>query len=93
MRCKDITTRCGSMLNVGMRLPRKSRDKTRTLHTCVCYVLCDLIIVVCIYAWLIAYDEVWKVLEFLQCTKLEQREEMKTNFKNLFGLGVKEIIF
>ena len=30
------------MLNVGMRLPRKSRDKTRTLHTCVCYILCDL---------------------------------------------------
>ena len=28
----------------------------------------------------------WKVLEFLQCTKLEQREEMKINFINLFGL-------
>ena len=47
----------------------------------------------CIYAWLIAYDEVWKVLEFLQCTKMEQREEMKINFINLFGLGVKEITF
>ena len=35
----------------------------------------------------------WKVLEFLQCTKQEQREEMKINFKTLFGLGVKEIIF
>ena len=23
------------MLSVGMRLPRKSRDKTRTLHACV----------------------------------------------------------
>ena len=32
MRCKNITTRCGSMLSVGMRLPRKSRDKIRTLH-------------------------------------------------------------
>ena len=30
------------MLSVGMRLPRKSRDKTRTLHTCVWCVLCDL---------------------------------------------------
>ena len=35
----------------------------------------------------------WKDLEFLQCTKLEQREEMKINFINLFGLGVKEITF
>ena len=26
---------CGSMLSLGMRLPRKSQDKTRTLHTCV----------------------------------------------------------
>ena len=42
MRCKNITTRCGSMLSLGMRLPRKSRDKTRTRHACVCYVLCDL---------------------------------------------------
>ena len=25
----------GSMLSLGMRLPRKSRDKTRTLHACV----------------------------------------------------------
>ena len=23
------------MLSVGMRLPRKSRDKTKTLHACV----------------------------------------------------------
>ena len=23
------------MLSLGMRLPRKSRDKTRTLHACV----------------------------------------------------------
>ena len=30
------------MLSVGMRLPRKSRDKTKTLHTCVWCVLCDL---------------------------------------------------
>ena len=35
MSCKNIATRCGSMISVGMRLPRKSRDKTRTLHTCV----------------------------------------------------------
>ena len=33
---------CGSMLRLGMRLPRKSRDKTRTLHACVWCVLCDL---------------------------------------------------
>ena len=30
------------MLSLGMRLPRKSRDKTRTLHSCVWFVLCDL---------------------------------------------------
>ena len=30
-----ITTRCGSMFGLSMRLPRKSRDKTRTLHACV----------------------------------------------------------
>ena len=30
------------MLSLGMRLPRKSRDKTRTLHACVWCVLCDL---------------------------------------------------
>ena len=42
MRCKNITTRCGSMLSLGMRLPRKSQDKTRTLHACVWCVLCDL---------------------------------------------------
>ena len=40
---KNITTRCGSMLSLGMRLPRKSRDKIRTLHACVWVVLCDLI--------------------------------------------------
>ena len=42
MRYKDITTRCGSMLSLGMRFTRKSRDKTRTLHACVWRVLCDL---------------------------------------------------
>ena len=31
-------------VKLGMRLPRKSRDKTRTLHACVWCVLCDLII-------------------------------------------------
>ena len=30
------------MLSLGMRLPRKSRDKTRTLHACVWCVLCGL---------------------------------------------------
>ena len=39
---KNITTRCGSMSSLGTRLPRKSRDKTRTLHACVWGVLCDL---------------------------------------------------
>ena len=33
----------------------------------------------------------WKVLEYLQCTKLEQREEMKKiNFINLFAHEVKK---
>ena len=32
----------GLMFGLGMRLPRKSRDKTRTLHACVWCVLCDL---------------------------------------------------
>ena len=31
-----------SMLSLGIRLPRKSLDKTRTLHACVWSVLCDL---------------------------------------------------
>ena len=30
-------------VKLGMRLPRKSQDKTRTLHACVWCVLCDLI--------------------------------------------------
>ena len=30
------------MLSTGMRLPRKSRDKSRTLHARVLRVLCDL---------------------------------------------------
>ena len=42
MRYKNITTRCGLMLSLGKRLPRKSRDKTRTLHACVWCVLCYL---------------------------------------------------
>ena len=33
----------GLMLSLGLRLPRKSRDKTRTLHACGWCVLCDLI--------------------------------------------------
>ena len=35
---------CGSIFSLGMRLPRKSRDKTRTLHACVWCVLCNFII-------------------------------------------------
>ena len=50
---ESITTRCGSMFSLGMRLPRKSRDKTRTLHTCVCYVLCDLMFITCVIMCLI----------------------------------------
>ena len=34
-RCKNITTRCGSMLELGMWVPRQSRDRIRTLHACV----------------------------------------------------------
>ena len=39
---KSITTRCGSLFGLGMRLPRKSRNKTRTLHACVDVFWCDL---------------------------------------------------
>ena len=38
---KSITTRCGLMFGLGMRLPRKSRVNTRTLHA---RVLCDWIL-------------------------------------------------
>ena len=31
------------MFGLGMRLPRKSRVNTRTLHACVLCVLCDLV--------------------------------------------------
>ena len=34
LRCRNITTRCGSMFGLGIRLPRKARNKTRTLHVC-----------------------------------------------------------
>ena len=34
-RCMNITTWCGSMLGLGMRLPRKALNKTKTLHACV----------------------------------------------------------
>ena len=40
---ESITTRCGSMLGLGTRLPRKSRDKARTLQARVWCVLCDLV--------------------------------------------------
>ena len=39
---ENITTRCGLMFGLGMRLPRKSRVNTRTLHARVLCVLCDL---------------------------------------------------
>ena len=56
MRYKNITTRCDSMLSLGMRLPRKSRDKTRTLHACVgvFYVIgfCE----ACFHSWLCIYE-------------------------------------
>ena len=29
---------CGSIFDLGMRLPRKAQDKTRTLHVCF---VCD----------------------------------------------------
>ena len=36
---KSITARCGLMFGLGMRVPRKSRDKTRTLraHVLMCF--------------------------------------------------------
>ena len=39
---ESITTRCGLMFGLGMRLPRKSRVNTRTLHASALCVLCDL---------------------------------------------------
>ena len=41
---ESITTRCGLMFGLGMRLPRKSRVNTRTLHARVLCVLCDWIL-------------------------------------------------
>ena len=32
----------GLMFGLGMKLPRKARNKTWTLHACVLCVLCDL---------------------------------------------------
>ena len=69
------------MLSAGMRLPRKSRDKTRTLHACVWCVLCDLMnccVMVCMSCCmyddgLCASDQHKDVLEifleFLLCVK------------------------
>ena len=39
---KSITTRCGSMISVGMRLPRKAREKN---YNTVCVLDCDHVIV------------------------------------------------
>ena len=41
-RVRTSPLRCGSMTSIGMRLPWKSRNKTRTLHARVWSVLCDL---------------------------------------------------
>ena len=51
---ENITTRCGSMFGSGMRLPRKSRDKTRTLLARVlkCFVWFDEILYYSVYAML-----------------------------------------
>ena len=40
---ESITTRCGLMFGLGMRVPRKSRVNTKTLHARVLCVLCDLV--------------------------------------------------
>ena len=56
---ESITTRCGSMFGLGMRLPRKSRDKTRTLHACV---LCDLVNY-CVFG----VHDMFHVLKFYVC--------------------------
>ena len=71
-------------VKLGMRLPRKSRDKTRTLHTCVWCVLCDLMnccVMVCMPCCmyddgLCASDHHKDVLEsfgVLQLVKLEKK--------------------
>ena len=50
------------MISVGMRLPRKSQDKTRTLHARVLCVLCDLVNY-CVFG---VYD-MFHVLKFYVC--------------------------
>ena len=60
------------MLGLGMRLPRKARDKTRTLHVCFVCELMNCCVMVCMPCCM--YDDgcvlvisirmCWKVLEF-----------------------------
>ena len=66
---KNITTRCGSMFGLGMRVPRKSRDKTRTLRARVlmCFVwFCELFdvwcVIVCITWLVMCYNVVCLVI-------------------------------
>ena len=50
------------MISVGMRLPRKSRDKTRTLYARVLCVLCDLVNY-CVFG----VHDMFHVLKFYVC--------------------------
>ena len=50
------------MISVGMRLPRKSRDKTRTVHARVLCVLCDLVNY-CVFG----VHDMFHVLKFYVC--------------------------
>ena len=74
-------------VKLGMRLPRKSSDKTRTLHACVWCVLCDLMnccvmvfMPCCMYDdGLCASDQHKDVLEscgVLQLVKLEKKKKI-----------------
>ena len=49
---ESITIRCGLMFGLGMRLPRKSRVNTRTLHARVLWVCVIGFCEVCLHAWL-----------------------------------------
>ena len=53
------------MLSLGTRLPRKSRDKTRTLHARVLCVLCDLVNY-CVFG----VHDTFHVLKFYECLVL-----------------------
>ena len=76
------------MLSLGMRLPMKSRGKTRTLHACVWCVLCDLMncyVMVCMPCYmyddgLCAGDQHKDVLEnkfrILQCVNWNEEKKI-----------------